>query len=58
MNIRVLDADIEKLTKLKPAFKEGGTVTAGNSAGINDGGLCTSFNEVRKSKGTKFKTKS
>jgi len=28
---------IEKLGKLKPAFKEGGTVTAGNSSGINDG---------------------
>lgn len=28
---------IEKLTKLKPAFKKDGTVTAGNSSGINDG---------------------
>jgi acetyl-CoA C-acetyltransferase len=27
----------EKLSKLKPAFKEGGTVTAGNSSGINQG---------------------
>jgi acetyl-CoA C-acetyltransferase len=27
----------EQLAKLKPAFKEGGTVTAGNSSGINDG---------------------
>lgn len=27
----------EKLAKLRPAFKEGGTVTAGNSSGINDG---------------------
>lgn len=27
----------EALAKLKPAFKEGGTVTAGNSSGINDG---------------------
>jgi acetyl-CoA C-acetyltransferase len=26
----------EKLAKLKPAFKEGGSVTAGNSSGIND----------------------
>jgi 3-oxoadipyl-CoA thiolase len=31
------DSSIEKLGKLKPAFKEGGTVTAGNSSGINDG---------------------
>ena len=28
---------IEKLTKLKPAFIKDGTVTAGNSSGINDG---------------------
>lgn len=27
----------EKLSKLKPAFKQGGTVTAGNASGINDG---------------------
>ncbi|MBU8908212.1 thiolase family protein [Desertibacillus haloalkaliphilus] len=27
----------EKLSTLAPAFKEGGTVTAGNSSGINDG---------------------
>jgi 3-oxoadipyl-CoA thiolase len=31
------DATLEKLSKLKPAFKEGGTVTAGNASGINDG---------------------
>jgi acetyl-CoA C-acetyltransferase len=28
---------LEKLGRLRPAFKEGGTVTAGNSSGINDG---------------------
>lgn len=28
---------IEKLTKLRPAFKKDGTVTAGNASGINDG---------------------
>lgn len=27
----------EKLGKLRPAFKKGGTVTAGNASGINDG---------------------
>ena len=31
------DTDAEKLAGLKPAFREGGTVTAGNSSGINDG---------------------
>ncbi|RKD25255.1 acetyl-CoA C-acetyltransferase [Caminicella sporogenes DSM 14501] len=28
---------LEKLSKLKPAFKKDGTVTAGNASGINDG---------------------
>jgi 3-oxoadipyl-CoA thiolase len=28
---------LEKLATLKPAFREGGSVTAGNSSGINDG---------------------
>ena len=28
---------LEKLAALRPAFREGGTVTAGNSSGINDG---------------------
>jgi len=27
----------EKLASLRPAFREGGTVTAGNAAGVNDG---------------------
>ena len=31
------NTSVEKLATLKPAFKEGGTVTAGNSSGINDG---------------------
>lgn len=31
------DTTLEKLAALRPAFKEGGSVTAGNSAGINDG---------------------
>lgn len=31
------DTTIEKLAKLRPAFKTGGSVTAGNSSGINDG---------------------
>ena len=28
--------DLEELSKLRPVFRDGGTVTAGNSAGIND----------------------
>jgi acetyl-CoA acetyltransferase family protein len=33
----VLDTDLEQLGKLRPAFRKGGTVTAGSSSGINDG---------------------
>ena len=31
------ESTVEKLAKLKPAFKKDGTVTAGNSSGVNDG---------------------
>jgi 3-oxoadipyl-CoA thiolase len=31
------DTSAEKLAALKPAFRQGGTLTAGNSSGINDG---------------------
>ncbi len=31
------DTTADALAKLRPAFREGGTVTAGNSSGINDG---------------------
>ncbi len=33
----VLDTSLEKLAKLRPAFRQGGTVTAGNASGLNDG---------------------
>jgi 3-oxoadipyl-CoA thiolase len=31
------DISLEGLARLRPAFEEGGTVTAGNSSGLNDG---------------------
>jgi 3-oxoadipyl-CoA thiolase len=31
------DTSLEKLATLRPAFREGGTITAGNASGINDG---------------------
>src|SRR5207244_5479898 len=31
------DTTLEKLATLEPAFRDGGTVTAGNASGINDG---------------------
>lgn len=44
-NTRIVDTDehprrdvtLESLAKLKPSFKDNGTVTAGNASGINDG---------------------
>jgi len=33
----LLDTSLEQLSRLRPAFRQGGTVTAGNSSGINDG---------------------
>jgi acetyl-CoA C-acetyltransferase len=35
------DATLEKLAKLPPAFKKDGTVTAGNSSGLNDAAAAT-----------------
>lgn len=46
---------MEALAKLKPAFKEGGKVTAGNAPGLNDGAsaLVISSREKAESLGTK-----
>jgi acetyl-CoA C-acetyltransferase len=44
------DTSLEALAKLKPAFKEGGTVTAGNAPGVNDGAsalVVASFERAR-----------
>jgi 3-oxoadipyl-CoA thiolase len=35
------DASLERLAKLRPVFREGGTVTAGNASTLNDGSACT-----------------
>jgi 3-oxoadipyl-CoA thiolase len=34
------DTTLEKLASLRPAFREGGSVTAGNASQINDGAAC------------------
>ncbi len=44
------DTTSEKLASLRPAFKKGGTVTAGNSSGLNDGGGVALMMTRRKSK--------
>jgi len=44
------DSSLDKLAKLKPAFREGGSVTAGNSSPLNDGAaavLLASENAVK-----------
>ena len=34
------DTSVERLARLRPAFREGGTVTPGNSSSLNDGAAC------------------
>src|SRR5213079_3203085 len=34
------DTSLEALETLRPAFREGGTVTAGNASTLNDGAAC------------------
>ncbi len=49
------DTTLEKLASLRPAFREGGTVTAGNSSGINDGAaaLVVASEEKARERGAK-----
>ena len=44
------DTTLESLAKLKPAFKKGWTVTAGNSSGINDGSAGVLIMSLEKAK--------
>ena len=41
------DGSMEKLAALKPAFREGGTVTAGNSSSLNDGAAAVVLMEAK-----------
>ena len=34
------DTSLERLARLRPAFRDGGTVTAGNASTLNDGAAC------------------
>jgi len=49
------DATAEQLAKMKPAFKDDGTVTAGNASGVNDGAaaLVLATGDAVKSRGLK-----
>ena len=42
------DTSLEALSKLRPVFREGGTVTAGNSSGISDGAAAILLTSDRK----------
>ena len=44
------DTSMEKLAAMRPAFKEGGTVTAGNASGINDGAAAVVIMSEEKAK--------
>lgn len=44
------DTTIEKLAKMRPAFKKEGTVTAGNASGVNDGAAAIVLMSEKKAK--------
>ena len=44
------DTTLESLAQLRPAFKKGGTVTAGNASGLNDGGSALIMMSAEKAK--------
>ena len=44
------DTSMESLARLRPAFREGGTVTAGNSSGLNDGAAALLLMSAEKAK--------
>jgi 3-oxoadipyl-CoA thiolase len=44
------DTSIDSLAKLKPAFRKDGTVTAGNSSGLNDGAAALLITSAEKAK--------
>ena len=49
------DTTLESLAKLKPAFKQEGSVTAGNSSGMNDGAAVLLLMSAEKAKNLGYK---
>jgi len=47
---RPMDTSVEKMGKLRPAFKKDGTVTAGNASGINDAAAAVLLMSAEKAK--------
>jgi acetyl-CoA C-acetyltransferase len=50
MDERPMDTNMEKMAKLRPAFKKDGTVTAGNASGINDAAAAVLLMSTEKAK--------
>ncbi|MGW8224145.1 MAG: thiolase family protein [Anaerolineales bacterium] len=49
------DTSLEALSRLRPAFRKGGTVTAGNSSGLNDGAAALLLMSAEKAAELKLK---
>ncbi|MGA7192739.1 MAG: acetyl-CoA C-acyltransferase [Anaerolineales bacterium] len=49
------DTTMESLSRLKPSFRDGGTVTAGNSSGLNDGACALLLMSGEKAKALNLK---
>lgn len=49
------DTSLESLSRLKPAFKKDGSVTAGNSSGLNDGAAALLVMEAEKARSLGYK---
>ena len=49
------DSSLESLARLRPAFREGGSVTAGNSSGINDGASAVLLVEAERARALNLK---
>lgn len=49
------DTAVDKLAKLPPVFKKGGTVTAGNSSGLNDGAAALLVMSAEKARNLGYK---
>jgi acetyl-CoA C-acetyltransferase len=52
---RPMDTSVEKMAKLRPAFKKDGTVTAGNASGINDAAAALLLMSADKAKALNLK---
>ncbi len=53
----VLDTSVEDMGQLRPAFRKQGTVTAGNSSGVNDGAAALLMMSADKAKELQLKPK-